>query len=160
MISQRYGTGDIFLPWIFLQCWIFKILVFHHFSKKKRKKGNRAVVYSLCLWNSLLPSLPHAFYPPLPRKYGELLVVYFIIPSLEWVSANTLSLVEFPNKNRQSVLNKQPWDRKMTQKLSAGRGGCSTFSLSPHSLAVSLICKSLLLASNATEHVSNNFGSF
>ena len=52
------------------------------------------------------------------------------------VSANTLSLVEFPNKNRQLVLNKQPLEQEKQQKLVQELIG---FFLWPHRLSLSFV---------------------
>lgn len=118
---QRYRIDEIFLPWIFLCYWILKTLTFCHFSKKKRKKENIAVVYSLCLWNSLLPSLTPPFIALSQEGLGNYICMFYYSVNGMRVPANTFFLVEFPH-NRQPVLNKQPGDKETTQKLSAG--GC------------------------------------
>ena len=74
----------------------------------------------------------HSHLPsPSPNKGWELclhILLLFHIIGMR-VSANTLSLVEFPNKNRQLVLNKQPLEQEKQQKLVQELTG---FFLLPH----------------------------
>ena len=80
----------------------------------------------------LLEYSAHSHLPsPSPNKGWELclhILLLFHVNGMR-VSANTLSLVEFPNKNRQLVLNKQPLEQEKQQKLVQELTG---FFLLPH----------------------------
>ena len=80
----------------------------------------------------LLEHLAHSRLPsPSPKKGRQLclyILLLFHVIGMR-VSANTLSLVEFPNKNRQLVLNKQPLEQEKQQKLVQELTG---FFLLPH----------------------------
>lgn len=70
------------------------------------------------------------------------------------VLASTLSLVEFPNKNRQLVL-KQKLREQTAQKPRAG--SCCMSLLSPHGLSLSIVCTYALPACNAVIDLIKQF---
>lgn len=111
--------------------------------------------HSLSLWNNLLPSSPHSHSLP-QEEAGEpcLRILLFHVIGMR-VSMNTLSLVEFPNKNGPLVLNQQPWEQETKQQLRAGNGGPSF--LSPHRLSPSVICTDLLRACYAVKDFIKQF---
>lgn len=98
------------------------------FKGEERKKKELCC----CLLFMLLEYPAHSHLPsPSPNKGWELclhILLLFHVIGMR-VSANTLSLVEFPNKNRQLVLNKQPLEQEKQQKLVQELTG---FFLLPH----------------------------